>query len=93
MRFASGSAFAATFAFLTCFVAGQDVNYLSSSVKISTVQNGYSRSKRYIKPTVTVPSGPTNVHLHVVTNSSLGVYWSAPITDGGADVTKYLVEW
>ena len=77
----------------TSIQTASKITLLDDAVTISTVQNGYSPGKRYIQPKVTVPSGPTNVRLHVVTNSSLGVYWDAPITDGGADVTKYLVEW
>ena len=69
------------------------LGFSENSITISTVQNGYSRSKRYIQPKVTVPSGPMNVRLHVVSRSSLGVYWDAPITDGGSPVLKYLVEW
>jgi len=52
-----------------------------------------SRNQMNIQPLTTRPSGPTNVHLSVVSQSELGVSWNPPVHDGGAEVLKYLVEW
>ena len=42
---------------------------------------------------MTVPNAPTAVSLHPVSQESLLVEWSPPVSDGGSMVTSYTVEW
>ena len=60
---------------------------------MTTIQRAAPLSSRFITPRASVPSGPTQVQLSVVSRTSLGVHWSAPATDGGSKVLGFLVEW
>lgn len=40
-----------------------------------------------------VPSAPTDALLEVVSGDSLALAWASPMTDGGAAVQSYQVEW
>lgn len=41
----------------------------------------------------TVPGPPTDAIVEVVNSTTLNVQWSAPVSDGGSQVTSYRVEW
>ena len=66
---------------------------VSGDVTVSSVLAGYDTSNIYIEPGYRAPSAPQNVQLSVVGNADLGVYWEYPATDGGKEVTKFLIEW
>src|SRR5215470_2425392 len=38
------------------------------------------------------PEPPSNFNVQSITADSITVSWSAPLSDGGSDVTKYVVE-
>ena len=40
-----------------------------------------------------VPSAPTDALLEVVSGDSLSMTWASPMTDGGAAVQSYQIEW
>ena len=42
---------------------------------------------------LSVPSAPTDALLEVVSGDSLAMTWASPMTDGGAAVQSYQVEW
>ncbi|RLN94099.1 hypothetical protein BBJ28_00020241, partial [Nothophytophthora sp. Chile5] len=48
---------------------------------------------RHALGAISVPSAPVNVALDVLGPDALGVTWEPPLTDGGAPVSAYLVEW
>ncbi|KAL9181119.1 hypothetical protein ACHAXT_009924 [Thalassiosira profunda] len=60
---------------------------------LALVPSASSALWKRVKPRVSRPSGPTNVTLHVVSRTELGVAWEPPLYDGGREITKYLVEW
>ena len=44
-------------------------------------------------PALAAPTAVTDLNLTVVSTTELGVYWRKPDFNGGAPLTKYLVEW
>ena len=60
----------------------------------STFRAGVAAGATYLAPATKVtPSGPTDVQLSIVSATSLGVSWRAPVESGGDTVTKYLSDW
>ena len=47
----------------------------------------------YIISTKTIPSGPVDVQVSVVSDTEIGVVWDVPKFSGGLKIRKYLVEW
>ena len=68
----------------------------SAGVSVTRLRSG-SMDAVTARPQSVLPSSPVNVTLSVVSDTELGVTWSAPTfpgaASGGAAVTKYRVEW
>ena len=52
-----------------------------------------STSPASLAPPRQQPDVPTNTHLLVYGGSSLRVLFNSPTSDGGAEITRYRVEW
>jgi len=50
-------------------------------------------SPRSAAPLVQSPDSPQNVELFVASSTALRVLFEAPVSDGGIEVTSYVIEW
>jgi hypothetical protein len=66
-------------------------------VRISAMNSqGYSAAQVPTPPYETprqLPGAPLTVNLEVTSDSMLTVAWETPLSNGGSDVTQYMIEW
>ncbi len=70
-----------------------DLEYDFRVSAVNSVGTGTASSTVSVTPALSAPSAPQNLSTSIGTSGRVGLTWSAPLSNGGASITDYIVEY